>query len=165
MGEVPGLGDRMAVRTPMQWLPDRTGGFSTAPVSRQRRELAKSGYGPEHVNVHEQQRDPDSLLSFLRMLITRYREAPEIAWGSVAVLDTQDPAVLAHTLRAEGVVFLALHNFGDEPRRVVLSADDVGGSPLHELLSSTPAVVAENGRFVFDLEAYGFRWLRAVDPG
>lgn len=160
MGEVPGFASRMAVRTPMQWLPDRTGGFSTAPVSRQRRQLAKSGYGPEHVNVHEQQRDPDSLLSFIRTLTTRYREAPEIAWGSVEVLDAEDPAVLAHTLSAEGVVFLALHNFGDEPRRVELSARDVGGNVLHELLSSRPALTAERGQFELDLDAYGFRWLR-----
>ncbi|WP_164234349.1 alpha-amylase family protein [Microbacterium hydrocarbonoxydans] len=165
MGEVPGLGDRTAVRTPMQWRPERKGGFSTAPVSRRRRELAESGYGPEHVNVHEQQRDPDSLLSFLRMLITRYREAPEIAWGSVAVLDVDAPAVLAHTLGAGGAVFLALHNFGDEPCRVSLRAGAVGGTRLDDLLSSAPPVVAGRDGFAIDLDAYGYRWLRVVDGG
>lgn len=163
MGEVPELGDRMAVRTPMQWEPERKGGFSTAAVTRERRALAETGYGPEHINVHEQQRDPDSLLSFIRTIITRYREVPEIAWGSVAVLDVRDPAVLAHTLSADGTTFLAIHNFGDEPRRVEVASAEAGGAQLRDLLTSAAPIDVERGRFRIDLDAYGFRWMRVTD--
>ncbi|HWS49505.1 MAG TPA: alpha-amylase family protein [Microbacterium sp.] len=162
MGEVPALGDRMAVRPPMQWRPERDGGFSTARRSPERIALAESGYGPEHVNVHEQQRDPDSLLSFIKTLITRFREAPEIAWGKLEVLDVGDSAVLAHTLTADGSVLLALHNFGDEARRVVISARDAGGTRLLDLLDSAPPVDAERGRLEVDLDAYGYRWSRVA---
>lgn len=164
MGEVPGQSDRMAVRPPMQWRPDRKGGFSTAPRSRARAAVAESGYGPERVNVHDQQRDPDSLLTFIKMLISRYREAPEIAWGSLTVLDAGDRSVLAHTLSAEGAAFLALHNFSDEPRRVELSAAETGGEMLRDLLDAESPVSAERGRFVLDLDAYGFRWYRVATP-
>ena len=33
MGDNIYLGDRDGVRTPMQWTPDRNGGFSHAPTS------------------------------------------------------------------------------------------------------------------------------------
>lgn len=164
MGEVPNLGDRLAVRPPMQWRPDRDGGFSTARRSRERVALAGSGYGPEHINVHEQQRDANSLLSFIKTLIQRFREAPEIAWGKLAVVDVGDSAVLVHTLTAEGSVFLALHNFGDEARRVLIPARDAGGTRLLDLLDSEPPVDAERGRLEVDLDAYGYRWCRVVTP-
>lgn len=164
MGEVPHLKDRMAVRPPMQWRPERDGGFSTARRSRERIALAESGYGPEHVNVHEQLRDPDSLLSFIKTLITRFREAPEIAWGKLEVLDVGDSAVLAHTLTADGSVLLALHNFGDEARRIVIPAREAGGTRLLDLLDSAPPVDAERGTLEVDLDAYGHRWSRVVTP-
>jgi len=164
MGEVPGLGDRMAVRSPMQWRPERKGGFSTAPRSRARAAVAESGYGPERVNVHDQQRDPDSLLSFIKTLISRYREAPEIAWGSLTVVDIEDPAVLGHTLSADGAIFLALHNFSEQPRRVELAAREAGGEQLKDLFATEPTVSAARGRFVVDLDAYGFRWFRVATP-
>jgi len=39
-------------------------------------------YGPEHVNVEAQQRDPDSLLSWIRTLIERYRGVPRARLGA-----------------------------------------------------------------------------------
>ncbi|WP_102191584.1 alpha-amylase family protein [Microbacterium aurantiacum] len=162
MGEVPGWGDRMAVRPPMQWRPEKNGGFSTASRSRVPTALAESGYGPDRVNVHDQQRDPDSLLSFIKTLISRYREAPEIAWGALTVLDVEDSTVLAHTLSAEGATFLALHNFSDIPRRIELSTRDIGGEQLLDLLGSAAAIAAERGTFEIDLDPYGFRWCRVT---
>ena len=36
--------------------------------------VVPDGYGPEHVNVADQKRDPDSLWNFMATLIRRYRE-------------------------------------------------------------------------------------------
>ena len=95
-GEEIGMGEdleaegRMAVRTPMQWEPSRNGGFSTAAPRRLIQRLVPDGYGPEHVNVADQKRDPDSLWTFMRALIQTYRECPELGWGDFA-----DPAAAA----------------------------------------------------------------------
>ena len=73
-GEEIGMGEdlastgRLAVRTPMQWTAGRNGGFSTAAPSRLCRPVVEGGFGPEHVNVADQRRDPESLLSFMSLL-------------------------------------------------------------------------------------------------
>ena len=165
MGELPAMPDRAAIRTPMQWDAGPSGGFSTARPSRVPA-IPTGGYAPEHVNVHDQLRDPDSLLSFVRLLIARYRSAPEIAWGDLSIVDTGDPAVLAHVCRADGVVFVAAHNFAADARRVEIEIPDADDdtSSVTDLLSNA-LVDPADGRLVLDLEGYGFRWLRRVSSG
>ncbi|MFB7250133.1 alpha-amylase family protein [Microbacterium sp. NPDC056234] len=161
MGEIPGLSDRAAVRSPMQWSASRAGGFSTARPSRVPA-MPPNGYAPEHINVHDQLRDPDSLLSFIRLLIARYKSAPEIAWGELSILETGDAAVLAHACRADGVVFVAVHNFAEGARRVEIDIPDSDDdATVADLLSNAPLDLTD-GRLMLDLEGYGFRWLRRV---
>ena len=83
MGENLAAGDRLAVRTPMQWSADKNGGFSNAAPSGCPGSCRRAAYGPEFVNVTDQQRDPDSLLNFIRRLATTYRDCPELGWGDV----------------------------------------------------------------------------------
>ena len=78
MGEHLGAPGRLAVRTPMQWSGGRNGGFSEARPSRLPGPVVEGGYAPEHVNVEDQRRRPDSLLSFVSLLAKRYRECPEL---------------------------------------------------------------------------------------
>ncbi len=82
MGENLSLDGRMAVRTPMQWTSESTAGFSQAPLRRLVAPFPKGGYSPDHVNVADQRNDPDSLYSFVRRLIYRYRQHPELGWGA-----------------------------------------------------------------------------------
>ena len=63
MGDNIYLGDRDGVRTPMQWSPDRNGGFSRAdPAALVLPPIMDPLYGYEAVNVEAQARDPHSLL-------------------------------------------------------------------------------------------------------
>ena len=63
MGDNIHLGDRDGVRTPMQWSPDRNGGFSRADPGRLvLPPIMDPLYGYEAVNVEAQTRDPHSLL-------------------------------------------------------------------------------------------------------
>src|ERR687893_1023760 len=96
MGENLATGDRLAVRTPMQWTSETNGGFSNAPADRLSGQLPEGAYGPEFVNVNDQQRDPDSLLNFVRRLAATYRDCPELGWGKFEVLEQPYAAVLAH---------------------------------------------------------------------
>src|SRR3712207_4054749 len=99
-GEEIGMGEdldaegRLAVRTPMQWTPGRNGGFSPAPAHTLPGPVVSGGFAPEFVNVADQRPDPGSLLSFLKTLISRYRESPELGRGSFTVLDQPHPPVL-----------------------------------------------------------------------
>lgn len=159
MGEIDGAPGRDAVRGPMQWDAGPKGGFTTA--GRLRSPMAKGGFAPVHVNVHDQRRDPDSLWSFISMLTSRYRSTPEIAWGDFSVLDGGDPRVLVHQAVFGDIAFIAVHNFAPEPVTAALAplAEGTSSTVLVEHAGSAPQ--ADHTRQ--QLDGYGFRWLR-VSP-
>ena len=167
-GEEIGMGEdldaegRNAVRTPMQWTAGKNGGFSTAAPSRLPGPVVSGGFAPEHVNVADQRADPDSLLNFVRKLVLRYRECPELGWGEFEVLDQPYAAVLAHSCRWEDGRMIALHNLGSEPVSVPLGKlDEPDDAELVDLLGTDRYAVGAD----VDLDGYGCRWLRVVREG
>jgi trehalose synthase len=123
---------RLAVRTPMEW--DK---------------------------VAEQRLDKDSLLSWMKMLVERYRECPELAWGKCEVLDGGHPAVLAHRSdTGEGTVIVA-HNLDDSPVDAELVVDGLRGS-LTNLMTGETTELPEDGHVPLKLAGYDCRWLRVV---
>ncbi|MGH3994442.1 MAG: alpha-amylase family glycosyl hydrolase, partial [Pseudonocardiaceae bacterium] len=138
---------RLAVRTPMQWMPDRNGGFSKADPSCLPGPIPDGEYGPERVNVSAQRREPDSLLSWMKLLIERYRECPEFAWGEYEVLDTGEDTVLAHRCDTGDGTVIAVHNLGDSDVSVGLRLDGMDGScVLTDLLVDGQLTVSDDGR-------------------
>ncbi|GAB6901632.1 alpha-amylase family protein [Kineosporia succinea] len=153
MGENLDAGDRSAVRTQMQWTA--SGGFSrkddgcAAPVVTGR-------FGPEAVNVEDQRSDPDSLLNFVRLLISRYRSSPELGWGELEILEQPHPQVFAHKVTWEDTALIGVHNLGPEPVSVPLELDH----PVIDLLGNGTGPVATP----VELGRYGYRWLRLDSP-
>ncbi|MCV2491508.1 alpha-amylase family protein [Geodermatophilus sp. YIM 151500] len=171
-GEEIGMGEnldaegRLSVRTPMQWTSERNGGFSTADADALPGPVVDGGFGPEYVNVADQRRDPDSLLSFMKLLIRRYRESPELGWGGFRVLDQPHREVLAHLCTWDDGALVAVHNLGPEPRTVPLAIDDCGAQhSLVDLLGQGSTRLSEKGEVELPLEGYGYRWLRVVADG
>ena len=163
MGENLAAEGRLAVRTPMQWTPARNGGFSSAAPSRLPGPVVEGGFGPEFVNVADQRRDPDSLLSFMRLLIRRYRESPELGWGTYEVLGQPHPEVLASLSTWDDGTLVVLHNLGPEPRTVplVLAGCDATHR-LEDLLVTRSTTIGDDGAVELTLDGYGYRWLRVV---
>ncbi|MDX6553079.1 MAG: maltose alpha-D-glucosyltransferase / alpha-amylase, partial [Gaiellales bacterium] len=93
MGDNIYLGDRNAVRTPMQWSADRNGGFSRA--NPQRLYLPVIG-DPEYgsVNVEAQQNNPSSLLWWMKRMIALRKRHPAFH-GSLEFLFPENRKVLA----------------------------------------------------------------------
>ncbi|MBK5223492.1 MAG: alpha-amylase family protein [Acidimicrobiia bacterium] len=171
-GEEIGMGEdldaegRLAVRTPMQWTSERNGGFSTAPRRKLVSRVVEGGFGPEHVNVADQKRDPDSLWSFISQLAQRYRECPELGWGDFEVLDQPHRQVLAHRSSWDEASTVAVHNLGADPVSVPLRLDDADDSwRLVDLLSEGDCALDAGGCTEVRLDAYGHRWLRVERPG
>lgn len=166
MGENLDLEGRHTVRTPMQWSKGRNGGFSDAAPSRLVARPPEGGYAPEHVNVIDQRHDPDSLLAYIRLLITRYRASSEIGWGELEIFDQEDRALLVHGVRADTGRMLAVHNLSPEATTARLAVrDEPEGAVLSDLLQSNELELPGNGRVELDVEAYGSRWLRVLRPG
>ena len=127
--------------------------------------MVSGGFAPEYVNVADQRNDPDSLLSFMKLLIRRYRESPELGWGGFQVLDQPCPEVLAHLCSWDDGALVAVHNLGPEPRTVPLSLEDCDtGHRLEDLLVTQTTPVGEDGAVELTLDGYGYRWLRVVGP-
>jgi maltose alpha-D-glucosyltransferase/alpha-amylase len=157
---------RLAVRTPMQWEPDPKGGFSRGDPSTYPARFPGGEYGPEHVNVESQRRDPESLLSWIRTLIERYRECPELAWGKHEVLPTGVGSVFAHRCDVGGGTVVALHNLDDSEVEVELRLDGMDSSyALVDLLGEGTTEVSDSGQVKLSLGPYGGRWLRARQAG
>jgi trehalose synthase len=166
MGENLAVEGRLAVRTPMQWTADAKGGFSMAAPSRFPAPLADGSFAPQYVNVGDQRNDPDSMLSFIQLLIQRYRDCPELGWGTFAVLDQPIGSVLAHECRWEEARLIAVHNVGSGPQTVKLELADADEcATLHDLLEQGVTPVGVDGSAELTVDGYGYRWLRLVQPG
>jgi trehalose synthase len=166
MGENLELPGRMAVRTPMQWTEERNGGFSRAPDEAVQRPVPQGRFGPGHVNVAQQRRDRDSLLSFMKQLVHTYRQSPELGWASEArILEQPHRAVLAHECRHDDRRLVAVHNLGPDPCRVALDLEDSAGARLVDILSGHELEWDGAGHVDIDLEGYGFHWIRVVLDG
>jgi maltose alpha-D-glucosyltransferase / alpha-amylase len=168
-GEEIGLGDdqrvegRAAVRVAMQWTAGPGAGFTTGEPAVP---LVSDGpFGPDRVNVAGQRRDPESLLNWMERAIRARKELPELGWGAWRVLDTDQPAVLAHRCSWRGRGVLALHNLGPEPVRVAVELDGVeAGQPLAERFGDRRYEPAEAGQ-PLELAGFGYRWLGPLtDP-
>jgi maltose alpha-D-glucosyltransferase/alpha-amylase len=166
MGENLAIEGRSAVRTPMQWTAGVNGGFSTADPDDLAAAVVEGDFGPKHVNVAAQRREPDSLLNWMKLLIQRYRECPELSWGQCTVLEHQSPSVFAHRSDYEDGTIVAVHNFAAESAQVTLAVGGTGvGVQAVDLLHDGTTDVQEDGLIDVDLDPYGCRWLRITRPG
>ena len=97
MGDNVYLGDRDSVRTPMQWSPDRNGGFSRADFAQlYLPPLMDPVYGYEAVNVEAQQRNPSSHLHWLRSILQTRRQFPVFGTGTFELVPCGNPSILAY---------------------------------------------------------------------
>jgi maltose alpha-D-glucosyltransferase/alpha-amylase len=96
MGDNIWLGDRDGVRTPMQWTPDRNGGFSsTDPQRLYLPPVMDPIYGYQSLNVEAQQRTPQSLLHWTRRMIEIRKRHAVFGLGAYEELTSSNPSVLA----------------------------------------------------------------------
>jgi maltose alpha-D-glucosyltransferase/alpha-amylase len=161
MGEDLRLPGRESLRTPMQWEPGRTAGFSTAPPNELVRPVpSRSAYGPKSVNVRAERRDGNSLLRWFEELIRVLRECPEIGVGEPNVVDIPLPrSVLAHRFQAPEGSILLLHNLADTRVVLDLSAADVS-KQAYEVFSDAPYEPLPGDLSQFRLNGWGYRWIR-----
>ena len=163
MGENLAAEGRNAVRSPMQWTRGLNGGFSTADPDQLAGLMVEGELSPEHVNVADQRRDPDSLMSWIKLLAKRYRECPELSWGTCTVLEHESPSVFAHSSEYEGGTVIALHNFSDQPTEVTLAVAGAGvGVRVADLLTGATTEVENDGTLRHPVDAYGCCWLRVL---
>ncbi len=111
MGDNIYLGDRNGVRTPMQWTPDRNGGFSRCDPARLFLPMIMDPvYGYEAVNVEAQSRSLASLLSWTKRLISVRKANKVFGRGSLTFIRPTNRAVLVYVRQYENDVLLCVAN-------------------------------------------------------
>ncbi|MDD7983289.1 maltose alpha-D-glucosyltransferase, partial [Achromobacter ruhlandii] len=111
MGDNVHLGDRDGVRTPMQWSPDRNGGFSRADPERLPLPVLMGPlYGYEAVNVEAQQRDPHSLLNWTRRMLAQRRQTRAFGRGTLRFIQAGNRKILAYLRQWRDTTILCVAN-------------------------------------------------------
>ncbi len=164
MGDNIHLGDRDGVRTPMQWSPDRNGGFSRAEPSRLvLPPIMDALYGFEAVNVEAQANDRHSLLNWMRRTIAVRRQYQVFGRGSFRLLYPNNRKVLAYLREHEGRTVLCVANLARTPQAVELELAEFAGRQPVELDGGSLFPPIGQLTYLLTLPPYGFYWFLLAD--
>ena len=160
MGDNMYLGDRNGVRTPMQWSPDRNGGFSAANPQRLFLPLIMDPeYHYESVNVENQERNLSSLLWWFRRRLALRQRFPAFGAGTLEFLQPDNLKLLCFLRRHGEDVILVAVNLSESPQVTTLDLRAYDGYKVEEIssLSRFPSVTSEP--YPLMLGPYGYYWL------
>ena len=164
MGDNVHLGDRDGVRTPMQWSPDRNGGFSRAdPAALTLPVIMDPLYGYEVLNVEAQSRDPHSQLNWLRRMLAVRREHHAFGRGKIRFLRPQNRKILAYLREHDGEEILCVANLARTAQAVELDLSEFGGRVPLELSGKTPFPTIGQLTYLLTLPPYGFYWFQLTE--
>ncbi|MBV8924726.1 MAG: maltose alpha-D-glucosyltransferase [Bradyrhizobium sp.] len=159
MGDNIYLGDRNGVRTPMQWTPDRNGGFSRAdPAKLYAPMIMDPVYGYEAVNVEAQSRSLSSLLSATKRLISVRKSTLAFGRGSMTFIRPANRAVLAYVREYQGEVILCVANLSRSAQATELDLSAWKERVPLEMLGRTRFPAIGELPYMITLAPYGFYW-------
>ncbi|MBV9407500.1 MAG: maltose alpha-D-glucosyltransferase, partial [Candidatus Eremiobacteraeota bacterium] len=166
MGDNLFLKDRDGVRTPMQWSPDRNGGFSSAePVRLYAPAVTDPTYGFPAVNVEGQARTTTSLLNWMRRIIAVRKATKVFGRGTLTLLYPANRRVLTYLREFENETLLVVANMARTAQAVQLDLAQFAGRTPFEMLGSTAFPPITTAPYTVTLAPYGFYWFSLVrDP-
>ncbi|MBB1159263.1 MULTISPECIES: maltose alpha-D-glucosyltransferase [Amycolatopsis] len=170
MGDNIWLGDRDAVRTPMQWTPDRNAGFSTCDPGRIYLPVIMDPvYGHQALNVEAQADNAASLLNWTRRMIEVRKQHHAFGQGDFADLGGSNPSVLAYQrrwLRPDGRedVVVCVNNLSRFPQPVELDLSAHQGATPVELTGGVRFPDIGELPYLLTLPGHGFYWFQLLEP-
>ncbi|MGH8919049.1 MAG: alpha-glucosidase C-terminal domain-containing protein, partial [Actinomycetes bacterium] len=181
MGDNIYLGDRDGVRTPMQWSPDRNGGFSKSDFAQlYLPPLMDPVYGYQSVNVEAGTRNPSSQLHWMKRMLEVRKQHPVFGVGAFEVVSSENPSVLAYVRTqpeesteedatdAQGVprstgTVLCVCNLSRFAQPAELPLQRWEGKVPIELLGRVPFPPIGELPYFVTLAPYGFYWFELSD--
>jgi len=159
MGDNIFLGDRDAVRTPMQWTSDRNAGFSRAePARLYLPPIMDPVYGYESVNVEAQGRSAGSLLSWMKRIIAVRKAHKAFGRGTMEFLHPGNRKVLAYLREHEDEAILCVANLSRSAQPVELGLSRFRGRVPVELLGGSSFPTVGDLPYMVTLPGHGFYW-------
>ncbi len=173
MGDNIWLDDRDAVRTPMQWTPDRNAGFSSADPGKLYLPTIQSlVHHYNTVNVEAQLATRSSLLHWTRGMLAIRKRHPVFGLGRYVAVDSDNAAVLAFLRVLDDgqpgetpETVLCVNNLAQTPQGATLQLPHHPRARLEDLFggSGFPAV-GDDGTLTLSLGSRDFFWLRLAPP-
>jgi maltose alpha-D-glucosyltransferase / alpha-amylase len=163
MGDNVYLGDRNGVRTPMQWSADRNAGFSRANPQRLYLPVnIDPEYHYEAVNVETQQRNPHSLLWWMKRSIAQRKQFRAFGRGTLEFLYPANRKVLAFFRQFEDDRILVVANLSRFSQGVELDLQKFQGATPLEIfgVSRFPSITQEP--YFLSLAPYSFYWFKML---
>ncbi|QQZ38089.1 maltose alpha-D-glucosyltransferase [Pseudomonas sp. SK2] len=164
MGDNIYLGDRDGVRTPMQWSPDRNGGFSKADPQRLvLPPIMDPLYGYQTVNAEAQSHDPHSLLNWNRRLLAVRKQQKAFGRGTFKMLTPSNRRILAYLREytdANGntEVILCVANVSRAAQAAELELSPYADMVPVEMLGGSAFPPIGQLPFLLTLPPYAFYW-------
>jgi maltose alpha-D-glucosyltransferase / alpha-amylase len=161
MGDNVYLGDRNSVRTPMQWSSGVNAGFSTADPERLWLPLVSNAvFGYQAINVESQQRNPTSLLNWLRRLIEVRKQARIFGRASIEFLKPDNHRVLAFTRTLGRETILVVSNLAGTAQAVDLDLSRLAGAIPIEMFGGSVFPRIGTAPYIMMMGPYDFYWFR-----
>ncbi|GAA4890709.1 maltose alpha-D-glucosyltransferase [Streptomonospora salina] len=161
MGDNIWLGDRDAVRTPMQWTSDRNAGFSRCDPARLYLPLVMDPiHGYQALNVEAQRDDPGSLLNWTRKMIQIRKRHPVFGTGDFTELYASNPSVLAFVREYGDDRMLCINNLSRFPQPVELDLRRFENVTPIECMGGVHFPAIGELPYLLTLPGHGFYWFQ-----
>jgi maltose alpha-D-glucosyltransferase/alpha-amylase len=159
MGDNIHLGDRDGVRTPMQWSPDRNGGFSrAAPEALVLPPIMDPVYGYASVNVEAQDTDQHSPLNWTRRMLAIRRRQKAFGRGSQRFLAPTNRKILAFVRVFEDTIILCASNLSRTAQAIELDLAEYAGRVPVDLLGGSAFPPVGQLPYQLTFPPYAFYW-------
>ncbi len=160
MGDNYYLGDRDGVRTPMQWSPDRNGGFSrTNPQKLYLPVIIDPEYHYEALNVENQEKSLSSLLWWMRHIIDMRKQFKAFGRGSLEFLYSDNPKVLVFLRENNDEKVLIVANLSKHAQVAEFTINSSDYAPIEVFSRNQFPDIHADTPYVIMLSPYGYYWL------
>ncbi len=164
MGDNFFLGDRNGVRTPMQWSPDRNGGFSRADPQRlYLPPIMDSVYGYGAVNVEAQLRDRSSLLNWMQRVLALRKNHQAFGRGKLVFLHPRNRKILAYFRLYEDDIILCVANLARAAQAVELDLSAYKGCVPVELIGRSAFPPIGELPYLLTLAGHNYYWFQLTN--
>ncbi len=166
MGDNYYLGDRDGVRTPMQWSPDKNGGFSGAdPQQLFLPVIIDPDYHYTSVNVENQERNPSSFLWWKRRVIAKRSKFQAFGRGDIRFINTNNPKILAFVREYQDEAILVMVNLSRYSQHVELDLSEYAGCIPMELFSRNDFPPISEAPYSFSMQFKNYFWFELRKAG
>ncbi len=159
MGDNIFLGDRDSVRTPMQWSPDRNAGFSgTNPQRLFLPVNIDPDYHYESLNVESQQNSPNSLLWWMKRIISLRKQIPAFSRGTLEFVRCENRKILVFVRELHDQTILVLANLSAQVQYATLDLSEHAGKIPVEIFSRHTFPRVTQAPYFFSFAPFSFYW-------